>query len=214
MNAETTETTTEHSSEKQAPVNRRMSRWTEEEYTVGEDKISWQASRTEERSQRDPETGEIETWEREVSDELVWDGIETREVNEYAVFEQEKRSFESTASSSGKADKIDLICFDGEAKGVLDLDDEDNWDIPHQYEDRGYSRWKGNTPELMRRYKTSSSSDRQRSYSKYRIEITRELVERYDEVYVVKWRYSHSADREGSSSSKKAKKAVKLEVSE
>lgn len=213
MNAETTETTTEHSNERQVPVNRRMSRWTEEKYTVGEDRISWEASRTEERSQRDPETGEVETWESEVSDELVWDGIETREVNEYAVFSQEKRSFESTASGSRKKDNIDLICFDGEAKGVLDLDDEDNWDIPHQYE-RSYRRLNGNTPELMRKYVTSSSSDRQRSYSKYRTEITRELIERYDEVYAVKWRYSHSADRNGSSSSKTAKKAVKLEVSE
>ena len=211
MNAETENANETHSTRK-VPVNRRVSNWAEEEYTVGDDEIHWSASRTEQRSQHDSETGEVESWENEVSEEMSWGEIETREVNEYAVLEKESRNFESTASSSHKREYIDLICFDGEARGVLDLDDSDNWYIPHQYEDREHDQWKNG--DLMRRYTTARSSDRQRSYKKHRIEIDRELIERYDEVYAIKWRHSASADRNGSSSSSKAIKAVKLELSD
>jgi len=209
MNATETENDRKHST-RQVPVNRRASNWSEEEYTVGEDEIQWEGSRTEQRSQRDPDTGEIETWENEVSEEMSWGEVETREVNQFAVLEKKSRSFESNASSSHKREHIDLICFDGEACGVLDLDDHDNWYIPHQYEDREHDQWKNN--DLMRRYTTARNSDRQRSYKKHRIEIDRELIERYDEVYAVKWKHSASADRNGSISSSKPIKAVKLET--
>lgn len=140
--------------------------------------------------------------------EVIECAIEEKEINQYTLLERYSYSRDTTASSESKTEQLLFLVREGDQWRVIAPERKK---AQPRRNDSKYAQTKVDGVEVTKVFSRGRAGRGEKS-SKKRYKITRDVVQSYDEVWMVAWRDEEGGSRNGSYSRRKEQTATRLLV--